>query len=90
MKLAWTGFGRAEGAVNVPLDQLTDAVNSGRLPDKDAPIAIICQSGRRSAQAAVKLARVHGFTNVVNVKGGEGAWRCRWVASRPRPLPVRV
>lgn len=65
------GHGHAEGAVNVPLDRLTEAVTGGQLPTTDAPIAVICQSGRRSAQAAVKLARVHGFENVVNVKGGE-------------------
>lgn len=66
--------GHAVGAVNVPLDQVTTAVKAGQLPAADAPIAIICQSGRRSAQAAVKLTKVHGFTNVVNVQGGTLAW----------------
>jgi rhodanese-related sulfurtransferase len=61
--------GHAIGAVNVPLDQLTAAVKGGQLA-ADAQIALICQSGRRSAQAAVKLTKVHGFSNVVNVQGG--------------------
>lgn len=54
----------------MPLDQVTTAVKAGQLPAADSFIAIICQSGRRSAQAAVKLTKVHGYTNVVNVQGG--------------------
>lgn len=40
---------------------------------KDKPVAIICRSGRRSAQA-VSLLKESGFTQVVNVEGGTQAW----------------
>lgn len=40
---------------------------------KDKPIAVICRSGRRSAQA-VAILQEAGFTQVVNVQGGTSAW----------------
>jgi rhodanese-related sulfurtransferase len=40
---------------------------------KDKPIAVICRSGRRSAQA-VSILHEAGFTHAVNVKGGTSAW----------------
>lgn len=40
---------------------------------KDKPVAVICRSGRRSAQA-VSLLKESGFTQVVNVEGGTSAW----------------
>ncbi|OHC91380.1 MAG: sulfurtransferase [Sideroxydans sp. RIFOXYD2_FULL_59_7] len=40
---------------------------------KDQPVAVICRSGRRSAQAVAMLQEA-GFTQVVNVQGGTSAW----------------
>ena len=40
---------------------------------KDKPVAVICRSGRRSAQA-VAILQEAGFTQVVNVQGGTNAW----------------
>lgn len=40
---------------------------------KDKPVAVICRSGRRSAQA-VSILQEAGFTKVVNVQGGTSAW----------------
>ena len=40
---------------------------------KDKPVAVICRSGRRSAQA-VDMLKNAGFTQVVNVEGGTTAW----------------
>ncbi len=40
---------------------------------KDKPVAVICRSGRRSAQA-VSILKESGFTQVVNVEGGTTAW----------------
>jgi len=40
---------------------------------KDKPVAVICRSGRRSAQA-VSILKKSGFTQVVNVEGGTLAW----------------
>lgn len=67
--------GHVPTAVNVPLDGLSDAVRAGRLDDfKSSPIAVICASGGRSAQATVRLSRVFSFANVVNVVGGTSKW----------------
>lgn len=40
---------------------------------KNKPVAVVCRSGRRSAQA-VELLRKAGFTQAVNVEGGMNAW----------------
>lgn len=40
---------------------------------KDKPVAVICRSGRRSAQA-VGILKEAGFTQAVNVQGGTNAW----------------
>lgn len=43
--------GRVPGALNVPLDELSDAVRAGRLDAmRTRPLAVICQAGIRSAQ----------------------------------------
>jgi rhodanese-related sulfurtransferase len=56
----------------IPLGQL-----SSRLAEiqkyKNKPVAVVCRSGRRSAQA-VELLRKAGFTQAVNVEGGMNAW----------------
>lgn len=66
----------ATKAVNIELDSLAEAVKAGTLDDwkEEGPILVICQSGKRSAQAAVKLSKVFDFQQVVNVKGGTSAW----------------
>lgn len=68
--------GHATKAVNIELDVLSEAVKAGTLDDwkEEGPILVICQSGKRSAQATVKLNKVFGFQQVVNVKGGTSAW----------------
>ena len=42
--------------------------------DLDRPLAVICRSGARSAQACRLLTRA-GFTQVSNVKGGMMQWQ---------------
>lgn len=68
--------GHATRAVNIELAALSDAVKAGTLDDwkEEGPVLVICQSGKRSAQAAVKLSKVFNFQQVVNVKGGTSAW----------------
>lgn len=62
----------AKGAVLIPLGQL-----SSRLDEiaqyKNKPVAVICRSGRRSAQG-VEILRKAGFTQLSNVTGGTSAW----------------
>lgn len=63
------------GALNIPLDRLSDAVRAGSLDQyTDSQIAVICASGQRSAQATVRLSKVFGFKHVTSVSGGMGAW----------------
>lgn len=57
---------RLPGSVNIPLSRL-EAGASG-LP-KDKPLAILCQSGRRSEDAARRLEAL-GFTDIIVVAGG--------------------
>ncbi len=62
--------GHVAGAVSMPLQTLPG--RSQKLP-RDRTVHVICQSGNRSGQACRWLAE-EGF-DVVNVRGGMGAWR---------------
>jgi rhodanese-related sulfurtransferase len=63
--------GHIDGADWLPLDDFRDsALSVGR----DAPIAVHCKSGYRSAIACSLLQRA-GYTNVTNVLGGFDAWQ---------------
>jgi rhodanese-related sulfurtransferase len=63
----------APGSTLIPLGQLEQ-----RLQEIDAyknkPVAVICHSGRRSAQA-LKLLERAGFSAAVNLDGGMIAWK---------------
>lgn len=59
-------------AVNFPLSTLNpDAIAQGR--DPNAPLYVVCRSGRRSMKAAEVLAS-KGFHTVYNVEGGMLEW----------------
>lgn len=66
--------GHAPQAVSIPLDQLLaadrDALNA-TIGDK--AVVCICATGRRSAMAARRLAKL-GYNDVHNLKGGMHAW----------------
>jgi len=66
------GNGHVPRALNAPLATL-DRI-AGELPfAKDKPTAVICAGGYRSSAAASLLEKL-GFTNLLNVSGGTGAW----------------
>ncbi len=65
--------GMAEGALGVAKDELLAAPGT-HLPALDREIVLICQSGRRSADAASMLGAL-GYTAVASVAGGTVAWR---------------
>lgn len=65
--------GMAEGALGVAKDELLAAPGT-HLPALDREIVLICQSGRRSADAASVLGAL-GYTAVASVAGGTVAWR---------------
>ncbi|MGE8289930.1 MAG: rhodanese-like domain-containing protein, partial [Stenotrophomonas sp.] len=60
--------GMAEGALGVAKDELLAAPGT-RLPALDREIVLICQSGKRSADAASVLGAL-GYTAVASVAGG--------------------
>lgn len=65
-------LGHIAGALNVPLPELA-ARESELSPHKDRPIAVICRTDRRSAQAIAQL-RAAGYTQLLLVPGGMMAW----------------
>ena len=62
--------GHAYRARNIPLDQLTK--NLDRL-EKNEPVYLICQSGRRSKEAAEILVEA-GYPQAISIVGGTAAW----------------
>ena len=58
------------GARLIPLNELPERLAE---LDKDAPLAVHCKTGGRSARA-VKLLQEAGFQNAFNVEGGITAW----------------
>ena len=65
--------GAVPGAVHLPRGNLEFSVE-GRLPDKNAPIAVYCAGGVRSAFAAKTLQDL-GYTDVVSIIGGFNKWK---------------
>lgn len=63
--------GHIEGAINIPLEDLM--ANLSQLPDKTAKIIVYCKSGHRAAMATQALIQ-NGYTTVLNLGGGIGAW----------------
>ncbi len=61
-----------DGAILIPNETITDN-QPAELPDKDADILVYCRSGKRSSEAAKKLADM-GYTNVYNMLGGINEW----------------
>jgi len=66
-------LGCAPDAQRVPLGKLADAASEWSTDDR---IALICHSGRRSAEAAQRL-RTSGFSQIASVSGGMQAWTDR-------------
>jgi len=63
--------GHIPGAINIPNESI-DKTQPAELPDLDQLIMVYCRSGRRSKQAAEKLADM-GYTNIVEF-GGINTW----------------
>lgn len=64
--------GHAPGSRLLPVGQLKNRLEEIRAYE-NKPVAVICRSGRRSAQAASILKQA-GFKEVYNVEGGMNAW----------------
>ncbi len=65
--------GKIDDAYFIPRGQLELQIEN-IISDRDAPIALICAGGVRSAFAARSLQEM-GYTRVVSVAGGFGSWK---------------
>jgi molybdopterin/thiamine biosynthesis adenylyltransferase/rhodanese-related sulfurtransferase len=65
--------GHLPGAISLPRGFLEMQVE-GKVPEKDARIVAYCQSGTRSLLAG-KLLKDMGYSSVVSMNGGYGAWK---------------
>ncbi|MEJ6396322.1 rhodanese-like domain-containing protein [Yoonia sp. 208BN28-4] len=67
----WASTGSGEGAHRVDLrrDDFTDAIAALVDGNRDAPIALICARGVRSARESNRLQEA-GFTNIIDVPEG--------------------
>ena len=65
--------GAIPGAVFIPRGHL-EAQVEGRIPDKDAPVLVLCAGGVRSAFAARTLAEL-GYAEVASMDGGFNKWK---------------
>jgi len=65
--------GHIRGARHMPAERLADGLESlKRL--KERPVIVYCDRGS-SAAAALRTLAAQGFTKVVSLRGGLGAWR---------------
>jgi rhodanese-related sulfurtransferase len=67
------GASHALGAKNLPLARVESGAGDA-LKKKDATLILYCDSGDRSGKAAAAL-RKQGYTKVLNLSGGLGAWK---------------
>lgn len=65
--------GHADRAVNIPLDTIEQ--NLDRI-EKNEPVYVICETGRRSKEASDILAK-KGYKMVYNITGGTAEWRSK-------------
>jgi rhodanese-related sulfurtransferase len=64
--------GYIKDSINVPVEELFTSLE--KLPAKDAAIVLYCGSGLRGS-ISVEGLRLLGYTNVLNMGGGFGAWK---------------
>lgn len=67
----YTVDGHVAGSTLIPVDEV--AARLSEIPT-DQPVACFCRSGNRSQVACQTLADA-GYTNLLNVEGGIGAWK---------------
>ncbi len=65
-------LGHIAGAMNIPLPELATRETELR-PSRDQPIAVVCRTDRRSAQAIRQL-RESGYSQLLLIPGGMERW----------------
>ena len=68
------GAGHILGAKNLPLSRIDSGGADLAGKRKDRPVILYCEGGNRSAKAAAVL-KGQGYTRVLNLSGGLGAWQ---------------
>ncbi len=63
--------GNLAGSVNIPTEDLISKLSS---LDKNRPVILVCQNGRRAAQA-LKTLKGKGFSEIYTLEGGIVAWQ---------------
>jgi rhodanese-related sulfurtransferase len=71
--------GHAYRARNIPIDTL--ATNLDKL-ERNEPVYLICQSGKRSMKAAQMLNEA-GFSQTISISGGTTAWQAAGLPMEP-------
>lgn len=64
--------GMIEGAIHIPMNEIPARLEELG-PYQNKTVAIICRSGKRSAQVGQFLEHV-GFNDVINLEGGMNSW----------------
>jgi rhodanese-related sulfurtransferase len=64
---------KIEGAINIPMSSIPNAVDDIRERLGDDELVVICHHGMRSMQVARFLA-ANGFDRLINLSGGVDAW----------------
>ena len=67
------GTSHALGARNLPLARIESGAGDA-VKKKDASLIVYCDTGDRAAKAVAALKK-QGYTRVVNLSGGFGAWK---------------
>ena len=83
--------GAVPGAVHIPRGNLEFSVE-GRLLDKNAPVAVYCAGGVRSAFATKTLQDL-GYSDVVSIVGGFNKWKDEglpWMTPRTMNADQRI
>jgi rhodanese-related sulfurtransferase len=68
------GTGHILGAKNVPLSRIGAAGSEIAAKRKEKPVIVYCDTGNRAGKAAAAL-RTQGFSRVLSLSGGLGAWQ---------------
>ena len=68
------GSGHILGAKNVPLSRIDAAGSEIAAKRRDKPVIVYCDGSNRATKAAAAL-RSQGFSRVLNLSGGLGAWQ---------------
>ena len=76
--------GIVPGSIHIPRGYLETRIEE-TIRDRDTPVVLYCAGGVRSVFAAKTLAEL-GYTDVVSMAGGFGAWKA---AGMPMDLPIQ-